>query len=49
VQGGGAYINNVRIGDPEKILTLEDLGTESMIVLRAGKKSYHIVTTTVGA
>lgn len=46
VQGGGAYINNVRIGDPEKILTLEDLGTESMIVLRAGKKSYHIVSTT---
>jgi tyrosyl-tRNA synthetase len=45
VQGGGAYINNIRIGEPEKIVTLEDLGTESMIVLRAGKKSYHIVST----
>jgi tyrosyl-tRNA synthetase len=44
VQGGGVYVNNIRVADPEKILTLADLGTESMIVLRAGKKNYHIVS-----
>jgi tyrosyl-tRNA synthetase len=45
IQGGGVYVNNVRVGDPAKVLTLEDLGTETMIVLRAGKKNYHIVST----
>ena len=45
VQGGGVYVNNVRVADPGKVLTLEDLGTETMMVLRAGKKNYHIVST----
>lgn len=44
VQGGGAYINNLRVADPGKVVTLADLGTESMLVLRAGKKSYHIIS-----
>ncbi len=43
VQSGGVYINNLRATDPNEVLTREHLGTESMIVLRAGKKSYHIV------
>jgi tyrosyl-tRNA synthetase len=45
VQGGGVYVNNVRASDPGRVLTLEDLGTETMMVLRAGKKNYHIVST----
>ncbi len=42
-QGGGAYINNVRVSDANKVVDLSDLGTESMLILRAGKKSYHLI------
>ena len=44
LQGGGVYLNNVRISE-ERSLTLRDLGTESLLLLRAGKKSYHILRT----
>ena len=40
---GGVYVNNQRVSDPAARVTAGDLATESMIVLRAGKKSYHIV------
>ncbi len=40
---GGVYLNNLRIGDEAKVVARADLGTETMIVLRSGKKSYHIV------
>jgi tyrosyl-tRNA synthetase len=43
LQQGGVYVNNVRVADEAKKVTAADLGTETMIVLRAGKKSYHIV------
>jgi tyrosyl-tRNA synthetase len=43
VTGGGVYLNNVRVADAARSVTTADLGTETMIVLRAGKKSYHIV------
>lgn len=43
IKGGGAYVNNIRVMDPGKTLTTEDLGTESLMILRAGKKKYHIV------
>jgi tyrosyl-tRNA synthetase len=43
VQGGGVYLNNLRVTDPTRTLNAEDLGTETMMVLRAGKKNYHIV------
>jgi tyrosyl-tRNA synthetase len=43
VDGGGVYVNNKRVTDSSKSLSLEDLGTETMMVLRSGKKSYHIV------
>ncbi|WP_428264431.1 tyrosine--tRNA ligase [Haliangium sp.] len=42
-QGGGAYINNVRVEQADKVVTTADLGTETMMVLRAGKKTYHLV------
>jgi tyrosyl-tRNA synthetase len=45
VSGGGIYVNNVRVSDANQTLTLSDLGTETMLVLRSGKKSYHIVRT----
>lgn len=43
VQGGGVYVNNVRVSEVDRQLSLDDLGTETLIVLRAGKKSYHLV------
>jgi tyrosyl-tRNA synthetase len=41
--GGGVYVNNVRANGADQVLTLEDLGTQSMLLLRSGKKKYHIV------
>lgn len=43
LKSGGVYVNNVRAEDPSRVLTLEDLGTETMIVLRSGRKKYHII------
>jgi tyrosyl-tRNA synthetase len=40
---GGVYVNNVKVTDEGLAVTTEHLGTETMMVLRAGKKSYHIV------
>jgi tyrosyl-tRNA synthetase len=45
IGGGGVYVNNRRVSDAEATLSLDDLGTETMLVLRSGKKSYHIVRT----
>jgi tyrosyl-tRNA synthetase len=39
---GGVYVNNVRESDEARRIGSADLGTETMIVLRSGKKSYHI-------
>ncbi len=43
LQGGGVYINNQRVSDPAVTVTTRDLATETMLVLRAGKKSYHLL------
>ncbi|MBI4511650.1 MAG: tyrosine--tRNA ligase [Deltaproteobacteria bacterium] len=40
---GGVYVNNVRQDDPNRVLWPADLATETMVVLRAGKKSYHVL------
>jgi tyrosyl-tRNA synthetase len=43
VTSGGVYINNERVNDPALTVSLAHLATETMLVLRAGKKSYHIL------
>lgn len=43
IQEGGAYVNNERIGEVEATLTENHLASESMIVLRRGKKKYALV------
>ncbi len=40
---GGAYVNNRRVTTAEARLSRSDLATESMIVLRAGKKNYALL------
>ena len=46
VKQGGAYINNRRVDDSRLVLTPEHLASESMMVLRSGKKKYHLVKVT---
>ena len=43
VTQGGAYLNNVRAEDANRVVTVADLATESMILLRGGKKKIRIV------
>lgn len=43
VEQGGAYLNNAKVSDANRKITLADLATESMLVLRSGKKIHVIV------
>lgn len=43
IKQGGAYINNVRVEDHDRVLGEEDLASESMLVVRSGKKNYHVL------
>jgi tyrosyl-tRNA synthetase len=43
ITGGGAYLNNRRIESPERQLTSADLASESVMVLRSGKKHYALL------
>jgi tyrosyl-tRNA synthetase len=40
---GGVYVNNVRSDDPERQLVIDDVAAGAIIVLRSGKKTYHLV------
>lgn len=46
IKQGGAYINNEKVEAPDKQVTLADLASESMLVLRSGKKKYHVLLVT---
>ena len=43
IKAGGGYFNNDKNTDTEYKLTKDDLASESIIVLRSGKKRYHLV------
>ncbi|HUS06731.1 MAG TPA: tyrosine--tRNA ligase [Bryobacteraceae bacterium] len=43
VEAGGFYLNNERETQPQKTVSTEDLRWPDAILLRAGKKSYHLV------
>ncbi len=43
VDGGGVYVNNVKVGDSAHTLDANSLATESMLIVRAGKKKYHLI------
>ena len=42
-QQGGAYVNNRRIDSVDARLTVSDLASETVMVLRAGKKNYALL------
>ncbi len=43
VSEGGIYVNNRRVSDPAQALSLADVLDGQFIVLRRGKKTYHLV------
>ena len=43
IEQGGAYLNNRRVDDLERVLAVEDLASPSVIVLRRGKKKYALL------
>lgn len=43
IESGGVYLNNRREGDPQKKAGAGDLKWPGAILLRAGKKNYHLV------
>jgi tyrosyl-tRNA synthetase len=42
IAGGGVYVNNRRVEDVAAMLQAEDLASETMFVVRVGKKSYYL-------
>jgi len=43
ISQGGAYVNNRRVEDVAKCLGTEDLASETVMVLRSGKKKYALL------
>ncbi|TWU62816.1 tyrosine--tRNA ligase [Crateriforma conspicua] len=43
IKEGGVYVNNQRAGDQQMKLTIDDLASESMLVLRRGKRKYSLL------
>jgi tyrosyl-tRNA synthetase len=43
IEAGGVYVNNQRQNQPQKTVSPEDLQWPGAILLRAGKKNYHLV------
>ena len=43
VEGGGIYLNNVRVTEVELAISVEDFVEGRFLVLRKGKKSYHLI------
>jgi len=44
IQGGGAYVNNVREGDFQRAVSSKELLFGRHLLLRKGKKNYVVVT-----
>jgi tyrosyl-tRNA synthetase len=43
VEQGGAYVNNTRVADATRTVGADDLVAGRYLVLRSGKKNYHLV------
>ncbi|MBN1947617.1 MAG: tyrosine--tRNA ligase [Bradymonadales bacterium] len=48
IEAGGVYLNNRRVCDPNTVLTADSLASPSVLVLRLGKKQYHLIRFTEG-
>jgi tyrosyl-tRNA synthetase len=47
IQGGGIYLDNERMGDPMLKMSETNLARRGFVILRSGKKSYHLVKVRV--
>lgn len=43
IKQGGIYVNNIRVDDSRLMLNAAHLASASVMILRAGKKRYHLV------
>ncbi len=43
IEGGGVYVNNGRVEDAARRVTMDDTIDGRFMVLRKGKKNYHLV------
>ena len=43
IEGGGIYVNNVRVSDAAQTISLVESVEGRFVVLRKGKKNYHLV------
>jgi len=43
IQGNGIAVNNIKSADVERRITLDDCIDGQFIVLRKGKKNYHLI------
>jgi tyrosyl-tRNA synthetase len=43
IAGGGVYVNNLRVGDPETFVRIQHAVEGRFLILRKGKKRYHLV------
>jgi tyrosyl-tRNA synthetase len=43
IDGGGVYVNNVRVEDPSRALTMDDTIDGRFLLVRKGKKRYHLI------
>ncbi len=43
IEGGGVYVNNVRVSDVSRAVTTDDAIEGRFLLLRKGKKQYHLV------
>lgn len=46
ITSGGAYLNNVRVSDPALQMNSDQYAQSAIVVVRAGKKQYHLVRIT---
>lgn len=46
IKNGGAYVNNQKVESLDYALTRDSLASESVLILRSGKKKYHLVRFT---
>lgn len=43
VEGGGLYLNNVRVTDAGAVLSAQNLIGGSLLIIRSGKKNYYLI------
>jgi tyrosyl-tRNA synthetase len=48
IQGGGIYLNNVRVADEQRMVALTDAIEGQALLLRKGQKQYHLIKLSGG-